>query len=135
MTCIKPIRGFLHIYGHKKPELLTQLDLEISAYQPYTKRIAVQPDLHPNLEFDTVYLALSAGNNQYHRCIVREKRPHNKAIIELIDYGSDFEVDTSFVSIYFLKRKLMTPLGLHSHQCILRFKMCGVYKSNTENSI
>lgn len=56
------------------------------------------PELHPNLEFDTIYLALSIGQNKYHRCIVREKRPNNKAIIELIDYGNDFEVDTSLVS-------------------------------------
>lgn len=98
VTCIKPIRGFLQIYGHKKPSLLDQLDSEISAYQPLIKRIASMPELHPNLEFDTIYLALSIGQNKYHRCIVREKRPNNKAIIELIDYGNDFEVDTSLVS-------------------------------------
>lgn len=100
VTCIKPFRGFLEIYGHKQTELLTQLDEQISAYQPYTKKIGVQPNLHPNLEFDTIYLALSAGTNRYHRCVVREKRSNNKAMIELIDYGSDFEVDASLVSIY-----------------------------------
>lgn len=99
VTCVKPIRGFLQIYGHKKPELLNQLDSEIDAYQPHTKRIAVQPEIHPNLEFDTIYLALSARSNRYHRCIVREKRPNSRAIIELIDYGSDFEVDTNVVSM------------------------------------
>lgn len=99
VTHIKPFRGFLEIYGHKKTELLTQLEAEIAAYQPHTKKIALQPDdLHPNLEFDTIYLALSVGTNKYHRCVVLEKRANNRATIELIDYGNNFEVDTSFVS-------------------------------------
>lgn len=99
VTHIKPIRGFLEIYGHKKTELLTQLESEIAAYQPHTKKIALQPDnLHPNLEFDTIYLALSVGTNKYHRCVVLEKRANNRATIELIDFGNNFEVDTSLVS-------------------------------------
>lgn len=99
VTCIKPFRGFLELYGHKRPDLLQNLDAEIISYQPYLHKIANQPDLHPNLEFDTIYLAWSVGTNKYHRCIVREKRAFNKAKIELIDYGSDFEVDASLVSI------------------------------------
>lgn len=99
VTAVKPHRGFLAIYGYKKKELLTHLDAEISAYQPYTKRIVAQPELHPIIEFDKIYLALITNTNQYHRCIVVEKRPNNKAIIELIDYGTEYEVDTSVVSI------------------------------------
>lgn len=99
VTCIKPMKiGFLEIYGHKKPEFLTRLDDEISSYQPHLKKMASQSELHRNLQFDTIYLALSAGKNKYHRCIVREKRSNNKAMIELIDYGSNYEVDTSLVS-------------------------------------
>lgn len=99
MTFIKPQRGFLQIYGHKKPELLNQLELEISAYQPYTKKIATTVEIHPNLEFDTIYLALNVRTKKYHRCTVQEKRSGNKAFIELVDYGNVFEVDTSLVSV------------------------------------
>lgn len=99
VTFIKPHRGFLQIYGHKKPELLNQLELEISAYQPYTKKIATTVEIHPNLEFDTIYLALNVRSKKYHRCTVQEKRPCNKAIIELVDFGNTFEVDTSLVSV------------------------------------
>ncbi|XP_031616520.1 maternal protein tudor isoform X2 [Contarinia nasturtii] len=95
VTSTQPYHGFLEIQGHKRPDLLSQLESEIAAYQPYTKQIVAQPDLHPKLEFDTVYLAWSAGNNKYHRCIVTEKRSNNKVVIQLIDYGSDFEVDAS----------------------------------------
>lgn len=98
VTCVKPNRGFLHIYGHKKPELLDQLKAEISAYKPSIKQITGTNDLNPNLEFDTIYLVSAADNGTYHRCTVREKRPNNKAIIDLIDYGNDFEVDTKYVS-------------------------------------
>lgn len=101
VTFIKPHRGFLQIYGHKKPELLNQLELEISAYQPYTKKIATTVEIHPNLEFDTIYLALNVRSKKYHRCTVQEKRPCNKAIIELVDFGNTFEVDTSLVSVHF----------------------------------
>lgn len=102
MTHVKPNRGFLDIYGHKKPELLDQLNAEISAYKPFIKKITAPNELYPNPEFDTIYLALAPETNQYHRCLVREKRPHNKAIIDLIDYGHESEVDTTCVSIYSL---------------------------------
>lgn len=98
VTCVKPSRGFLHIYGHKKPELLDQLNVEISAYKPFNKKISAPNELYPNPEFDTIYLALAEDTERYHRCTVREKRPNNKAIIDLIDYGNDFEVDTTCVS-------------------------------------
>lgn len=101
VTYVKPSRGFLHIYGHKKPELLDQLNAEIIAYKPFIKKIAAPSELHPNPEFDTVYLALASDTERYHRCTVREKRPNNKAIIDLIDYGNDFEVDTTCVSSSF----------------------------------
>lgn len=104
MTCVKPMRGFLEIHGHKKPELLRQLESEIGAYQPHTKKF-IQTELHPNWEFDTVYLALSEGKNLYHRCIITEKRPNNRVIIELIDYGKTFEIETTLVSIDKKKRK------------------------------
>lgn len=98
VTCVKPNRGFLDIYGHKKPELLDQLNAEISAYKPFIKKIAAPNEVYPNPEFDTIYLALAAQTERYHRCTVREKRPNNKAIIDLIDYGNDYEVDTTCVS-------------------------------------
>lgn len=108
VTCVKPIRGFLQIFGHKKPNLLAQLDSQINAYQPAIKKLATQTELYPNLKFDTIYLAHTVGTNKYHRCIVREKRASNKAIIEMIDYGNDFEVDASLVSInilvFFIKK-------------------------------
>lgn len=100
MTCIKPFRGFLEIYGHKRPDLLAQLTDEIAAYQPFTKKATVEPTLHPNLDFDTVYLVLNPSQKTYHRCVVREKRSNNKAMVELIDFGIDFEVDASLVSNY-----------------------------------
>lgn len=100
VTCVKPLHGFLQIFGHKKPNLLAQLDSQINAYQPAIKKLASQSELYSNLEFDTIYLAHTAGTNKYHRCIVREKRASNKAIIQLIDYGNDFEVDASLVSIF-----------------------------------
>lgn len=101
VTCIKPIRGgFLQIYGHKKPDLLDQLDSEIAAYQPSIKKLAAQNELYPNLEFDTIYLAHQISTGKYHRCTVREKRSGNKAIIELIDYGNEYEIDASLVSIF-----------------------------------
>lgn len=96
VTCVKSYRGFLQIYGHKKTELLNQLNAEISSYQPSIKRIANKHEPSPNLEFDTYYLV--NNNNNYLRCTVREKRPNNKAIIELIDYGSEAEVDANAVS-------------------------------------
>ncbi|XP_055320902.1 maternal protein tudor isoform X2 [Sitodiplosis mosellana] len=110
VTRCKPFRGFLEIYGHKKPELLDHLDSEIAAYQPHTKKkIALHPgDLHPNLEFDTVYLALSVGKNKYHRCTVLEKRAHNKVTIELIDYGIEYDVDASLL----LELDLMNQKGV-----------------------
>lgn len=90
VTRCKPFRGFLEIYGYKKPELLEHLDSEIAAYQPHIKKAALQrDDVQPNLEFDTVYLALSVGKNKYHRCTVLEKRANNKVIIELIDYAEE----------------------------------------------
>lgn len=98
MTCVKPNRGFLHIYGHKRPELLDQLIAEISAYKPFIKQIAASNELYPNLEFDTIYLALATETDRYHRCTVREKRPNNKAIVDFIDYGKDYEVETKYVS-------------------------------------
>lgn len=98
VTCCKPFRGFLEIYGHKKPELLEHLDSEIAAYQPQIKKAALQHgDVHPNLEFDTVYLALSVGKNKYHRCTVLEKRANNKVIIELIDFGLEWVFDWVFM--------------------------------------
>lgn len=104
VTNIKPFRGFLEIYGHKKPDLLIHLESEIAAYQPHIKKHAQPGDIHPNLEFDTIYLALTIGRNKYHRCTVLEKRANNKCLIELIDYGKDFEVDSTFVSILYLQR-------------------------------
>lgn len=98
VTYVKPWRGFLHIYGHKKPELLDQLNAEISAYKPFIKKIVAPNELYPNPEFDTIYLALADVPDRYDRCIVREKRPNNKAIIDLIDYGKELEVDTTCVS-------------------------------------
>lgn len=100
VTCIKPIRGFLQIYGHKKPDLLQQLDSQIASYQPSIKHIAARKELYTNVEFDTIYLAYTDGTKKYHRCIVREKRHGNKAIIELIDYGYEYEVDTNLVSSF-----------------------------------
>lgn len=116
VTFIKPFRGFLEVHGHKKPELLAQLENEINAYQPHLKKIAIQAELHPILDFDTIYLALSTGKNKYHRCLVREKRSNNKAVIELIDYGSDYEVDASLVSITVGAIILPCLLKYHSNQ-------------------
>lgn len=119
VTSVKPFRGFLEIYGHKKPELLIHLESEIAAYQPHVKRIALSGDLHPNLEFDTIYLALSVGKNKYHRCTVLEKRPNNKATIELIDFGGHFEVDANVVSILcFIETKIYFLLASMSVSCV-----------------
>lgn len=100
ITCLKQNRGFLEIYGIKKPELLNEIDTKISACYPHIlKKSEVQT---PNLEFDTIYLAVSDTTQKYHRCIIIEKRPFkNKALIELIDYGNEFEVDIDCVSEYF----------------------------------
>lgn len=126
VTCVKPFRGFLQIYGHKKPDLLQQLDSAISSYQPSIKRIAQQngSELFRNVEFDIIYLALAKDTDKYHRCIVREKRAGNKAVIELIDYGSDFLVDANVVSklkpfIYFNSLEAIAEVLLHRSMVLI----------------
>lgn len=96
ITTVKRNRGFLEIYGHKRNELLKQLELRILAFQPnIRKKSELQP---PSIEFDTIYLALSEVSKKYHRCVVVEKKLHNKVVIHLMDFGCDFEVNHSCVS-------------------------------------
>lgn len=95
ITFMKPNRNFLQIYGHKKPQNLFEIKQQIAAYYPHVEHKA---RLHsPVIEFDTIYLVLNKNTNEYHRCTVIEKRPR-KAIIRLIDYGNEVEVDNECVS-------------------------------------
>lgn len=96
MTHVNRSKGFLEIYGHKKPEILTELQSYIAAYHPTPKRRA-QLLFYP--KFDTIYLAYTQGLDKFHRCVVVEKYLENRSIIELIDYGQKFEVNNDCVSI------------------------------------
>lgn len=99
ITNVKRNRGFLEIYGHKRPILLEQLETRIVAFQPdIRKKSEIQL---PSIEFDTIYLALSEASKKYHRCVVVEKKFHNKVVIHLIDFGLEFEVDRRCVSEMF----------------------------------
>lgn len=96
ITNLKRNRGFLEIYGHKRPILLEQLESRIIAFQPdIRKKSEIQL---PSIEFDTIYLALSDTTKKFHRCVVVEKKLHNRVVIDLIDFGCEFLVDKSCVS-------------------------------------
>lgn len=96
ITNVKRNRGFLEIYGHKRPILLEQLESRIIAFRP---DIRMKSEINtPSIEFDTIYLALSSASKKYHRCVVIEKKLHNRVVIDLIDFGYEFEVDTNCVS-------------------------------------
>lgn len=99
ITNLKRNRGFLEIYGHKRPILLDQLESRIIAFQPEIRKKSEISS--PAIEFDTIYLALSDASKKYHRCVVIEKKFHNKVVIDLIDFGYEFEVDTNCVSEMF----------------------------------
>lgn len=96
ITHLDRFKGFLVIYGHKRPELLQQLQSMIDTF--------VDPNADPHkhksvsrIEFDTMYLAFDSRIRKYHRCFVIEKRPGNKVVIDLIDYGNECEVATECV--------------------------------------
>lgn len=96
ITNVKRNRAFLEIYGHKRPMLLEQLESRIIAFEPNIRKKSELQS--PPIEFDTIYLAESKHSKKYHRCVVVEKKLHYKVVIDLIDFGCEFEVDAGCVS-------------------------------------
>lgn len=85
------------IYGHKKPEFLVQLQTLIDAHLPSNVKIGDHTACVPHIEFDTMYLAYSRVARQFQRCFVIEKRPNNRVVIDLMDYGTECEVASNCV--------------------------------------
>lgn len=97
ITRVDKLKGYLAIHGHKKPELLEQLQAIIDGYVPNNLKQKDPASALTNIEFDTMYLVYECRLRKFHRCFVIEKRPDNKVVIDLMDYGTEFEVATKFV--------------------------------------
>lgn len=100
ITHVDKFKGFLAIYGHKKPELLEQLQLLIDGYVPNNVKDHGPTSPLTNIEFDTMYLVYESRLQKLHRCFVIEKRPDSKVVIDLMDYGAEFEVATNCVRFH-----------------------------------
>lgn len=125
ITHVDKFKGFLVIYGHKKPELLQHLQALIDAFKP--NHASCEQSMS-HIEFDTMYLAYNSKLRKYHRCFVIEKRPNNKVVIDLMDYGTEYEVAAECVRVYGFFRHdfILYNIGYYFH--IFYFSaQCDVY--------